>query len=76
MDFMAALSLAMTVINAIKTAEPIITEVIKDFTPIGEAVIQKVTGKSLTEEQRTQLTEQIVANHERFQKPIPPEDQQ
>ncbi len=76
MQFMAALSLAMTVIDAIKTAAPVVKEVITDWTPIGEAVITKVTGKSLTEDQREQLTKQIISNHERFQQPIPSEDQQ
>lgn len=76
MDFTTALNLAIAAIDIIVKTAPVVKEVVTNFEPIVEALIQKFTGKPLTDDQRTQLREQIIKNHTRFQQPIPPEDQQ
>lgn len=76
MEFLAAASLALSIIDGIRKAAPVINDVIKDFTSIGEAAIQKATGKPLTSEQREQFKQMIIDNHNRFQQPIPPEENQ
>lgn len=67
MDWMAALQIALNVIDVIKKADPIVSKAIDDFTPIGEYVVTKLTGKDLTTDQRNQLRQAIIDAHNEFQ---------
>lgn len=75
MEWMAAIQIALNVIDAIKKAEPIVSKAIEDFTPIGEYVVTKLTGKDLTTEQRDQLRQSIIDAHNEFQNLKPDADQ-
>lgn len=72
MEIMAAIEIALTVINTIQKTAPIVSKFISDMTPIGEAVVQKLTGEPMTDDQRLRLREAIIAAHNEFQALTPP----
>ena len=72
MQWLAAVEIALKIIDGIKKIEPIVSKAIDDFTPIGEYVVTKLTGKELTEDQRSELRKSIMDAHNEFQALAPP----
>lgn len=76
MEPLTAIGLVVTVIKTAIEVAPSVAKAIGDMKPYAVALFQKFTGNKPTDEQRKMLEDQIDEMHNRFQRPIPPENQQ